>query len=83
MAIYVHDWDDYIVINGKTVRQWNLQDYDSVAIHIGSSDALGVYFECNTKKIDGLITADTENYVTFLKGLPASDGSTLAKNTTF
>lgn len=83
-AIYVQgQFGDYIVINGKTVTQWNSEDYDCVTIHIGENSVLGVYMEFNTKKSTGLISADTDNYVTFLKGFPSASGSTLSENITF
>lgn len=84
LKIYAQgDFGEYIVINGKTVNQWNMLDYNCVTIHIGVSEALGVYLEFNTKKMEGLILAENDNYVTFLKGFPAADGSVLSENKTF
>lgn len=84
LAIYAQGkFGDYIVINGKTVNQWNTEDYNCVTIHIAQSDALGGYLEFHTKKSEGLISADTENYVTFLSGFPSASGATLSQNMTY
>ena len=78
------EYGDYIAINGKTVTQWNAESFNSVMIHIGINDAIGQYFEFNTNSLlDGLLSGDRDNTVTFLKGLPAGDGSTLQENVTF
>lgn len=84
LKIYAQgDFGEYIVINGKTVNQWNTLDYNCVTIHVGVSELLGVYLEFNTKKMEGLILAENDNYVTFLKGFSAADGSELSENMTF
>ena len=78
------EYGDYIAINGKTVTEWNAESFNSVMIHIGINNAIGQYFEFNTNCLmDGLIRGDRDNTVTFLKGLPAGDGSTLQENVTF
>lgn len=78
------EYGDFIAINGKTVTEWNAESFNSVMIHIGINDAIGQYFEFNTNCLmDGLISGDRDNTVTFLKGLPAGDGSTLLENVTF
>ncbi len=75
---------DYIAINGKTVTQWNQESFNSVMIHISINAKNGQYFEMNTSAmLDGLLSLDTDNTVTFLPGLPAGDGSKLEKAVTF
>ena len=85
VKVFVQDiYGDYIAINGKLVSEWNKQEYNCVVIHIGKNDALGQYLEFNvTEGIEGMFDGAKENRITFLKGLPAGDGSVLEETVTY
>lgn len=62
---------DYIKINGKTVSEWNGIEFNSVQIHVKTSEALGgQYLEINTSALEGLPLVTTDNTVEFLPGFP-------------
>ena len=78
------EYGSYIYINGKSVAAWNRENYNSVMVHIGYQPALGQYLEFNTVTgLDGLIAADNDNVVTFVKGLPGANGEVLENNVTY
>ena len=75
---------DYIKINGKTASEWNAIEFNSVQIHVKTSDALGgQYLEINTSALEGLPLVTTDNTVEILKGFPVFGKAASDKTYTF
>ncbi len=72
----------YIILNGKTVAQWNEIEFNSVQIHVKVSEALGgQYLEFNFNGHEGLPTEDSDASITFKKDFPVYEGSLSEKST--
>ena len=75
---------DYIIINGKSVTQWNNETFNSVMIHVATNPSFGQYLEMNTNSIlDGLVDPAKDNVVTILEGFPCVGGATLEKSVSY
>ena len=66
----------YIILNGKTVAQWNEIEFNSVQIHVKVSEALGgQYLEFNFNGHEGLPKETEDATIIFLKEMPVYEGA--------
>ena len=76
---------DQIVVNGRTLSSW-VDEYGDAAVfmHVNKSDALGQYLYMEfSNTVPGLLSPDSDNYITFLSDFPIYNKGTLGENVTF
>ena len=72
------EFGEHIKINGKTVAEWNNISFNSVQMHVKTSEQLGgQYLEVILSDLEGLPTVNSDSTIEFARSFPVYGGTAL------